>query len=112
MATRLSPTSSVPIDIPVARIAPQLRALAVPIDSVSLHPRNPRRGDVAAVKASLERFGQRKPIVVQASTRHVVAGNNLLQAARDLGWSEVAANVQLMDDQDAAAYLLADNRTS
>src|SRR5665811_1032409 len=29
-------------------IAPQLRALVVPIDSVELHPRNPRRGDVAA----------------------------------------------------------------
>jgi len=31
-----------------AHIAPQLRALVVPIDSVELHPRNPRRGDVAA----------------------------------------------------------------
>src|SRR5712691_2664015 len=108
MATQLSPTSSVPIDIPVARIAPQLRALAVPIDSVSLHPPNPRRGDVAAVKASLERFGQRKPIVVQASTRYVVAGNHLLRAARDLDWAEIAANVQDMDDAEATAFMLAD----
>lgn len=49
-------------------IAPQLLGLAVPIGSVTLHPRNPRRGDVAAVTESLRRFGQKKPIVVQAST--------------------------------------------
>jgi DNA modification methylase len=112
MATQLSTASSVPGDIPAARIAPQLRALAVPIDSVTLHPRNPRRGDVAAVRASLEKFGQRKPIVVQASTRLVVAGNHLLRAARDLDWKEIAANVQDMDDAEATAFMLADNRTA
>lgn len=95
-----------------ASIAPQLRSLAVPIDSIELHPRNPRRGDVAAVTDSLRRFGQRKPIVVQASTRYVVAGNHLLQAARALHWTEVAANVQDMDDAEATAFMLADNRTS
>ena len=77
-----------------------------------LHPRNPRHGDVAAVRASLQRFGQRKPIVVQASTRHVVAGNHLVQAARALGWTEIAANVQDMDDAEATAFMLADNRTA
>ena len=95
-----------------ANIAPQLQMLAVPIASVTLHPRNARRGNVEAVTESLRRFGQRKPIVVQASSRYVVAGNHLLRAARALGWPEVAANVQAMDDAEATAFMLADNRTA
>src|SRR5207245_3717781 len=95
-----------------ANIAPQLQGLAVPIDSIELHPRNPRKGDVPAVTESLRRFGQRKPIVVQAGTRYVVAGNHLLMAARALRWTDIAANVQAMDDAEATAFMLADNRTS
>ena len=95
-----------------AHIAPQLQALVVPIDSVELHPRNPRRGDVAAVAASLARFRQVKPIVVQRSTGYVIAGNHVLRAALSLGWTEIAANVEDLDDADAIALMLADNRTA
>ncbi len=95
----------------VAGISADLLSLAVPIDSVTLHPRNPREGDVGAIVESLRRFGQLKPIVVQASTRFVVAGNHLLRAARELGWTEVAANVSDLDDRQARAFMVADNRT-
>jgi site-specific DNA-methyltransferase (adenine-specific) len=64
------------------------------------------------VAASLQRFGQLKPLVVQASTRFVVAGNHLLRAAQKLGWTSIAANVEAMDDATATAYGLADNRTA
>jgi len=84
----------------------------VPIESITLHPRNPRIGDVEAVAASLRRFGQQKPIVVQRSTRYVVAGNHLVRAALSLGWTEIAANVIELDDATAVAFMLADNRTS
>jgi DNA modification methylase len=93
-------------------IASALQALAVPIESIETNPLNPRIGDVKAVAASLRRFGQQKPVVVQASTRRVVAGNHLLLAARSLGWTEIAANVEAMDDATAKGYMLADNRTS
>lgn len=96
----------------IDNIDKQLKGLAVPIDSVQVHPRNPRQGDVGAVAESLTRFGQKKPIVVQASTGFVVAGNHLLMAARQLGWTKIAANVADMDDREAMGYLLADNRTS
>ena len=88
-------------------IAPALESLCVPIESLERHPRNPRVGDVEAVAASLRRFGQQKPIVVQASTRYVVAGNHLLEAALRLGWTEIAANVVELDDATATAYMLA-----
>ena len=96
----------------VAGIAPALQALTVPINSVMLHPRNPRIGDVEAVAASLRRFGQQKPIVVQKSTGFVVAGNHLVRAALSLAWTEIAANVVELDDKTAVAFMLADNRTA
>jgi hypothetical protein len=88
-----------------------LRDLAVPIDSVRPLERNPRRGNVEAIKKSLARFGQRRPIVVRAATREVTAGNHLLLAAIELGWTEVAAIVVDDDEQTAIAWSLADNRT-
>ena len=93
-------------------IQKDLLQLACPINQLTLLPGNPRRGDVDAVKASLERFGQRKPIVVRKSDRVVIAGNHTLQAAQALGWSEIA--VVWVDDDDAMskAFALADNRTA
>ena len=84
----------------------------MPIGSVHLWESNYRQGDVGAVSESLRRFGQKKPIVVQAGTRTVVAGNHVLKAALALGWQRVAAVVAEMGDADAAAYAIADNRTS
>lgn len=94
------------------KIAVALRDLRIPIDSVSSWPGNPRQGDVGAIAESLRRFGQQKPIVVQESSRYIVAGNHLWLGAKALGWSEIAANVEAMDDKTAEAYLIADNRTS
>lgn len=99
-------------DMADVKIAPSLRDLRIPIDSVAPFPGNPREGDVGAIAESLRRFGQQKPIVVQESTRYIVAGNHLWRAAKALGWEEVAANVVEMDDKTAEAYLIADNRTS
>ena len=44
-------------------VAPTLAHLAVPIASLCPHPRNPRRGDLEAVKDSLRHHGQYRPIV-------------------------------------------------
>lgn len=94
-----------------AKIAESLRALAVPIDGLTLLPGNPRRGDVEAVARSLVAFGQRKPVVVRRDGV-VIAGNHTTMAARDLlGWPELA--VVYVDDDEATgkAFALADNRT-
>ena len=60
-----------------AHVAPQLRSLLVPIESLELHPRNPRRGDVAAVAASLRRFGQQKPVVERLERRDRDSGSDI-----------------------------------
>lgn len=93
-------------------ILPDLASLAVPIDELELLPGNPRKGDVDAVAGSLERFGQRKPIVARRGDRTVIAGNHTLQAARRLGWSEIAVVWVDDDDAHAKAFALADNRTA
>ncbi len=91
-------------------IADDLAPLRVPIDSLHQLPGNPRRGDVTAVAASLARFGQRKPIVVNDDGT-ILAGNHTWRAARQLGWTEIAA-VQVSDDPATGkAFALADNRT-
>lgn len=89
-----------------------LAGLAVPIDSITPLDGNPRRGDVEAVARSLERFGQRKPVVVNSTTGHVEAGNHTLAAAKLLGWDEVAAVMVADDHATATGFALADNRTA
>ncbi len=87
-----------------------LKPLAVPIAEFKLLDGNPRRGDVEAVARSLDAFGQRKPVVINADGT-VLAGNHTVMAARELDWSHVAA-VRVDDDETTAkAYALADNRT-
>lgn len=93
-------------------ILKDLKPLAVAIDELELLPGNPRKGDIDAVAASLDRFGQRKPIVARLVDRTVIAGNHTLQAARKLGWSEIAVVWVDDDDAHAKAFALADNRTA
>lgn len=92
-------------------IADSLRDLAVPLDQLRPLEGNPRRGDVAAVRRSLERFGQRKPVVARADGT-VIAGNHMLAAARELGWPALAVTRVDDDDATAKAFALADNRTA
>lgn len=96
-------------------IAEPLRALSVPIDSLNLDPANARvhgEKNLAAIKASLAQFGQRKPIVVQRKGMVVRAGNGTVQAAKALGWTEIAAVVIDDDNATAAQFAIADNRTA
>ncbi len=86
----------------------------VSIDSISPDPANARRHgekNMAAIKSSLRRFGQQKPIVVDA--RHVVrAGNGMLAAAKELGWREINIVRTELVGSEATAYAIADNRTA
>ncbi len=99
----------------LAHIAAPLRPLAVRVDSLHLDPSNARQHgekNSNAIKASLSRFGQRKPIVVQASGMIVRAGNGTLEAARALGWSHIAATIIDEGHTQATAFAIADNQTA
>ena len=74
--------------------------------------RNPRRGDTRAIRESLERNGQYRPIVVNRRTMEVLAGNHTLAAALELGWTELAATFVDVDDEQAQRIVLVDNRSN
>jgi ParB-like chromosome segregation protein Spo0J len=103
-----------------AVIVDGLMPLASPIDNLTPDPQNARRGDVAAIRRSLNVFGQRKPVIVRQTgtdaegrpTGIVMAGNHTLSAAAELGWDHVAAIFVSDDATTAKAYALADNRTA
>jgi len=84
----------------------------VDITTLSPHPDNARQGNTDLIAQSLEHNGQYRPLVVQTSTGHVLAGNHTLAAAHQLGWTQVAATFIDVDDTAAKKILLADNRTS
>jgi ParB-like chromosome segregation protein Spo0J len=91
-----------------------MRSETVPIDSLSFDPANVRKHgerNLATIKASLLRFGQQKPIVVDANGV-VRAGNGTLAAAKALGWKEIAVVRSTLAGSEATAYAIADNRTA
>jgi hypothetical protein len=86
-----------------------MQVVAVPLDELVLDDRNARKGNVAVIVESLREFGQHRPVVVQRSSKKVIAGNHLVKAARTLGWSEVDALFVDDDDTKALRRSLADN---
>lgn len=95
-------------------IAKQIEHLSVPIADLTPDPANARKHgqkNLDAIKASLHKFGQRKPIVVQSEGMIVRAGNGTLEAAKALGWTHLAAVVIDEDNATASQFAIADNRT-
>jgi len=95
-------------------IHPSIKKLAKPISVLTQLENNPRRGDIDAIAASYQEFGQVKPIVARDNgdgTFTVIAGNHQVQAAKKLGWQEIAVVVMDVEDTRAIAFALADNRT-
>jgi len=87
---------------------------SVPIATLSQDPANARKHDdknLEAIKASLRRFGQQKPIVVDSSNV-VRAGNGTLAAATALGWDSINVVQTDLQGSEATAYAIADNRTA
>lgn len=91
-----------------------MEVINLDIESVVFDPANARRHgsrNLKAIEASLRRFGQQKPIVID-SNNVVRAGNGTLAAARSLGWESIDAVRSDLDGSDMVAFALADNRTS
>jgi len=88
----------------------------VKILSLRPDPQNARKHDernIAAIAKSLAQFGQRRNLVI-THDGVVIAGNGTLEAAKQLGWTELAVDrtPKEWDEATARAYALADNQTS
>src|ERR1700730_13334803 len=97
------------------------------LSQIALAPRNPKDHDVDAVGQSIRRFGFVAPIVLDENTGRLVGGHGrlgTLQRAKAAGeeppdrivekdgeWlAPVVRGVSFADEQEAEAYLVADNR--
>lgn len=93
----------------------EIKVQKVAIASLQSDPANARKHDkknLEAIKGSLERFGQVRPIIVWGDV--IIAGNGTTEAAKELGWSEITVSKvpTKWTYEEARAYALADNRTA
>jgi DNA modification methylase len=91
-----------------------MKILQVPVVDLSHDPANARKHperNLDTIVASLRRFGQQKPIVIDRNNI-VRAGNGTLEAAKRLGWEKIDCVRTELNGADATAYAIADNRTA
>lgn len=100
------------VDGQVFQVEASLESSLVPIETLQTHPKNPRVGDVELIKQSLVANKQYRPIVVRKSDNVILAGNHTYKAAKELGWSHIAADIIDADEDESLRILIADNRTS
>jgi DNA modification methylase len=92
---------------------PEVAATWEPIESLKPWAKNPRKNDgepVDRVAKSIQRFGFSSPIVVRAQDRRIIAGHTRWKAAKALGMTQVPVRFLPLDEDQAAALALADNR--
>lgn len=91
-----------------------LKVVSLPLSRLVVDPANARRHparNLATIKGSLRRFGQQKPIVIDANDV-IRAGNGTYEAARELGWESIACVRTKLQGSEAMAYSVADNRSA
>lgn len=97
----------------------------VPLLSLNHYSKNPRRGDVQAIKGSIVANGIFRPVIVNKGTytdkpNEILAGNHTVKAIRELAeenpddqrWQQVEVWMVDVDAERAARIVLADNRTA
>lgn len=99
----------------------------VPLSEVRTAKRNPKDHDQGAIHASISRFGFTSPLLLDERTGRIVAGHGRVEALRSMKASgssaperieerggewyvPVVKGLSFRSDEDAEAYLLADNR--
>ncbi len=87
-------------------------AQLVPISSLKPYPGNARTHDLDLIRESLRVNGQYRPVVVRSKTRHVLAGNGTLEAAKVEGMEEIWATFIDVDAKTARRINVVDNRAN
>lgn len=79
---------------------------------LSLHPHNPRQGDVGAIYMSIAAHGVYTPVVAQRSTGYIIVGNHRFRAMLEHGLDRIPVIWRDVDEETAIKIMLADNRAS
>lgn len=84
----------------------------VDIDSIVPSIENVNEGDLGAILQSVDANGFYGAVVIQASSREIIAGKHRWMALKEKGASEVPVLILNVDDKTARRIRLADNRTN
>ena len=99
----------------VHQINESLLPLSIPLSSVEPDPSNERthsRQNLDSIRASLTKYGQREPIVVNRRTGMIEAGHGRFLVMNELGWTHVAAVLVDEDQKSASGYRVVANRSA
>lgn len=91
-----------------------MRIELVQIVDIKDHPSNVNTHPVRnldVIKGSLQRFGQRVPLVLDAEGT-CLAGMGRLRSMRELGWTHAKVVRASLEGMEQIAFMIADNRTS
>jgi len=105
----MNPTKTQP-QTPVGIRFLKQEARIVPIDSVRPHPENVNKGDLDALRESVDENGFYGFIIVQKSTGYICGGNQRHSVAKEQGATDIPVTFIDVDDQTALKILLGDNR--
>ncbi len=99
------------------RIHEDLKPLIVPLDTLTPYHKNPRRGNVAVIKESLDVNGQYRPIMTNRGTHtgrpnEIAGGNHTWQGAFELGATEIATTWIDVGEAELARIVTVDNRSN
>ena len=84
----------------------------VPVDRITTHPDNARRGNIEVIRESIRTNGFYGACVVQRSTGRILVGNHRYLAAVEEGLVEVPVVWVDKSDDEARRLLLVDNRST
>lgn len=90
----------------------QLNIQYIPTENLTPHPNNPRQGDIPLIIESITANGIYKPVIVQKTTGHILAGNHTYQALKALGHKTIPVTYVDVDNETARRILLVDNRAN
>lgn len=104
-----------PPDGAVHKIDPSLLGMSVRLSEIAPDPANERthsRQNLDAIRASLTKYGQREPLVVNRRTGLIEAGHGRYVVMQELGWEYAAAVLVDEDVKSASGYRVAANRSA
>lgn len=83
----------------------------VDVSTISTYPGNARQGDIDKIAESIDENGFYRPLIVQKSTRYILAGNNTYRAATErLDLKQVPISIIDVSDKQAKKIVLVDNK--
>lgn len=92
-----------------------LETVVVKLSDLVPDPENTRIHDshnIEVIKKSLEKFGQYRAFVVQKKGMIIRVGNGMYEAMKQLGWKQASCVIKDIDDEEAKALSIVDNKAS